>query len=100
MSNTVKISMLPKEYQDIARVIGVKTFMKLCRHFGGVNITVPQTRYLTQHIRNTRIKRDFTGKNLKTLSRRYDLNEQQIRKIVEAPINHLQTTIYDFTEQR
>lgn len=100
MTNTVKISMLPREYQEIAKVIGIKQFLKLCRHFGGVNITVPKTRYLTQHVRDSRIKRDFTGKNVRTLSRKYNLSEQQIRKIVNAPTTHLQTTIYDFTDQR
>lgn len=100
MTNAMKVSMLPKEYQEIARVIGVNAFLKLCKHYGGVNIDIPKTRYLTQHVRDTRIKCEFTGKNVKTLCRKYKLSEQQIRKIVGAPTTHIQTSIYDFTDQR
>lgn len=94
----VELSMLPEEYQQAAEVIGIDSFLKLCKHYGGTNLYIPKKDRVTRHIRDVQIKKDFDGANYKEISRRYRLSESHVRKIVGNPSTHDQTSIYDFLD--
>lgn len=96
----IKLSMLSKEHNDIAAVIGVDAFLKLCEHYGGSNLYIPKRESVIRYVRDTEIKKEFDGGNYKKLARKYSLSESYVRKIVANSdaryLVHKQTDIFDF----
>ncbi|SHH41947.1 Mor transcription activator family protein [Tepidibacter thalassicus] len=82
MKNTLKLEDIPVSYRDIADTVGVDSFIKLCKRFGGTNMYVPTPRSVFKPIRDANIKKEFNGSNYRELSLKYGICETQIRKIL------------------
>ncbi|KYG90370.1 hypothetical protein A0U40_18420 [[Bacillus] sp. KCTC 13219] len=92
--------MLSQEHRDIAAIVGVDAFLKLCDYYGGSNLYIPKRDSVTRYVRDTKIKEEFNGGNYLALARKYQLSESHIRKIVANSdpkhIVHAQTNIFDY----
>ncbi|MEC1178523.1 Mor transcription activator family protein [Metasolibacillus meyeri] len=96
----IKLSMLSQEHGDIAAIIGVEAFMKLCDYYGGSNLYIPKRDSVIRYIRDTAIKNEFDGGNHRKLATKYNLSETHVRRIVANSdpkyLVHKQTDIFDF----
>ncbi|GLC87510.1 Mor transcription activator family protein [Lysinibacillus piscis] len=99
MDGCITVSMLPEEYQGVAELVGIDLFLKLCSLYGGSSLYIPKKERVTRHIRDIKIKSEFNEGNYKELSRKYNLSESHIRKIVGNPRIIEQTTIFNFLEE-
>ncbi len=92
--------MLSDEHKEIASVIGVEAFLRLCEHYGGSNLYIPKRDSVIRYVRDTEIKNEFDGGNYRKLARKYHLSESHVRKIVANSdakyLVHKQTDIFDF----
>ncbi|KYG90336.1 hypothetical protein A0U40_18565 [[Bacillus] sp. KCTC 13219] len=92
--------MLSDEHKEIASVIGVEAFLKLCDYCGGANLYIPKRESVIRYIRDTTIKEEFDGGNYRKLAVKYNLSESHIRNIVAKSdakhLVHKQTDIFDF----
>lgn len=77
---------LSQEHQGIADLIGLDVFKTLVRKYGGTYLYIPKEDNITRPIRNTMIKTEFTGSNIRELAKKYQLSEVQILSII-APKN-------------
>ena len=78
----ITIEMIPEQYRDLARVIGIDNLLKLSRIMGGYNTYIPKEDYFTRTLRDTLIRKEYNGYNCKYLATRYDLSEARIRNIL------------------
>lgn len=76
------LDMIPECYRDVAEVAGVRTFICLCKRFGGTSLYFPKSDSVTRLARDRRIRDEFDGGNYRQLACRYGLCETQVRKIV------------------
>lgn len=76
---------LTPEQQELAELVGMPTFLKLVEECGGGYIYVPKADTISRSARNTQIKADYDGANLKALAAKYRLTEMQIRHILAEP---------------
>jgi len=74
---------LPESYQDVAQVVGIKAALELSDCLGGLNYYFPKPDKMLIEVRNKRIRREFSGANIKQLAKKYRLTEIQIRAIVD-----------------
>ena len=75
---------LPASYQEVARIAGVETAVKLSEALGGLAYYFPQIDGILRKKRNEKIRSEFTGANYRTLATKYHLTEIQIRTIVDS----------------
>lgn len=54
----------------------------LVQQRGGTSLYIPKAESISRTVRNSAIRAEFTGKNLKQLAARYELSEVQIRAIL------------------
>ncbi len=87
MITHITIDDLPESYQEIARIIGVESAVKLSEALGGLAYYFPQLEGILRKKRDECIKREFTGDNHRELAKKYDLTERWIREIVEIRYN-------------
>jgi len=78
----INIKDLPLQYQEMAQIIGLENTIKLAEHYGGQHFYFIKIDNLIQKIRNTKIRKEFTGDNYQTLARKYHLSERQLRRII------------------
>lgn len=82
MENEIRLEDISNSYKEIAEIIGIEAFIKLCRVYGGSSMYFPTARAVLKPIRDKNIKKEFNGSNLRALSLKYDICETQIRKIL------------------
>ena len=82
----LKYENLSQEQQTLADLVGLDVFKALVRKCGGTCVYIPKEDNITRPIRNTMIKTEFTGSNIRELAKKYQLSEVQIRSII-APKN-------------
>lgn len=70
------------ENELLLKIVGIEKFLLLTKELGGVAIYVQKYNTVLKMIRNSYIAQEFNGYNLKELSKKYDLSEQWIKKIV------------------
>lgn len=78
----LKLEDLEEQYRAIARAVGLDGLKKLCDHFGGSSIYIPQRRKLVENRRETAIYREYDGSNIKQLAARYGVSESTVYNIV------------------
>lgn len=78
----LKLEDLEEQYRAIARAVGLEGLKKLCDHFGGSSIYIPQTRKLIENRRETAIYREYDGSNIKQLAARYGVSESTVYNLV------------------
>lgn len=82
MIEKITIKDIPTNNQDIAQLIGIENFKKLVKYIGGSSIYIPKEKNLTLNLRNQIIKQNFNG-DIKTLARKYQITQAQIRNILK-----------------
>lgn len=80
--DALKVDDLEEQYRAIARAVGLDGLKKLCDHFGGSSIYIPQKRKLVENRRETAIYREYDGTNIKQLAARYGVSESTVYNIV------------------
>lgn len=80
--NALTVDDLEEQYRAIARAVGLDGLKKLCDHFGGSSIYIPQRRKLIENRRETAIYREYDGNNIKQLAARYGVSESTVYNIV------------------
>ena len=77
--DSIKIEELEGEQLEIAECVGIDGYRKLVNHFGGMSIYIQKS---DKSARDKEIKELFNGYNYKTLARKFNLSESQIRRIL------------------
>ena len=80
--NALTVDDLEEQYRAIARAVGLDGLKRLCNHFGGSSIYIPQIRKLIENRRETAIYREYDGANIKQLAARYGVSESTVYNIV------------------
>lgn len=80
----IYLSSLNSEQIEIMQLIGLDNFLKICEYCGGENFYFPSFRAINTLDRNTKIRDEYNGKNIKLLSRKYSICERQIRRIINS----------------
>lgn len=78
----IRLEDIPSSYRDIVKVVGVDSFIELCKLFGGSSMYFPTARTILKPVRDENIKREFNGSNIRELSLKHSICETQIRKIL------------------
>ena len=73
----ITIEMIPEQYRELAKAIGVHSLIKLSQMMGGYNTYIPKEEYLTRTLRDILIKKEFNGYNYKVLATKYHLSEAE-----------------------
>lgn len=79
----LKSSHLNGIYKDFAEVLGIKTTLQIYRYYKGLQITFP-VRLLDKSYVEVKIRREYNGKNIKYLARKYGYSERWVRKIINS----------------
>ena len=77
--DSIEIEELNGEQREIAECVGIDGYKKLVRHFGGMSVYIQKADKST---RDKEIKELFNGYNYKTLARKFNLSESQVRRIL------------------
>ncbi len=83
MFDNITLEGLPNEQKELAECIGIEKYRLLVKCYGGSSIYIPQAKSLMKSERNTLIQSDYNGKNIRELSRKYNLSVSAIRKILD-----------------
>lgn len=62
--------------------IGSKVAARLAQEYGGERVYIPVRPWINRSLRDECIRREFTGRNLPELSRRWRLSVRRVREIV------------------
>lgn len=74
---------LPEPYNDMARIIGTENLIKLIEEFGGTQIYLPHKDKLMKQYKYQAILKEFNGSNKRELSKKYDISESTIYRIIK-----------------
>lgn len=80
----MNVSDVPATYQPVVSLIGLDNFLKLCRYAMGDELYSPTQKNMLRLVRNRLIVQEYNGKNLKELSKKYNLTTKQIGHIVKG----------------
>lgn len=78
----VKFEDLTQEQQELANLLGFKLFLTLVERCGGTQLYVPKAETVGRAARNTMIRTEYNGSNIKALAAKYHLSDIQIRNII------------------
>lgn len=103
---------LQKQHREYAEVIGIDNLLKLSDNFGGTRIYIPKRKELEKHKTYSMIYEEFDGGNIAELTRKYDVCEATVYKIIADKLEEArkkrkreqwdisgQMSITDFLEQ-
>ena len=81
----VTYDMLPDNQKNIADIIGVEATLKLCEHYGGDDLYVPQNDRIKNRLRDRQIQRLYAEKNYKVsfLKEQYGLSGRRVRGVIQ-----------------
>lgn len=81
--DNICVDELPEPYNDMARIIGTENLMKLVEEFGGTQIYLPRKNQLMKEYIYKAILKEFNGSNRRELSKKYDISESTIYRIIK-----------------
>lgn len=81
---TAKLEELSPEMREMAELIGLENVIALSKRFHSDTVYFPCVNSILMSARNHKIIEEFTGYNLKELSRKYGISQTQIRYIIEG----------------
>lgn len=73
---------LQKQHREYAEVIGIDNLLKLSDNFGGTRIYIPKRKELEKNKIYNMIYDEFDGGNITELTRKYDVCEATVYKII------------------
>lgn len=68
-------------YKEIAEIVGLDNAYEVYCHFKGLQMMFPLKFYSSTYIAH-RIRKEYNGKNVRILARKYDRSESRIRQII------------------
>ncbi len=77
---------LQEQHQELAEVIGIDNLIALANRFGGTQLYIPQPDKLVKNAKYKAIIEEFNGFNIKTLSKKYDVSESTVYRLVREKI--------------
>lgn len=78
----ITLDMLTGDQRDLAECIGLDSYIRLVRQYGGCTVYIGKGDKAAAAARDERIRSEYTGYNVSYLSRKYGLAENTIRGIV------------------
>lgn len=75
---------VPKQYEDLVRVIGLDATVRLCTEYGGGPMYVPKADGLVGVRRRDAILREYNGRNVKRLAHKYRLSVRAVQLMVQG----------------
>ena len=79
--NTVEIENHRDIYQEIATETDVETAIAIHKLFGGQQISFSKKLYCSDYV-NSYIKNNYNGRNIREMSRQFNLSERRVRQIL------------------
>ena len=74
---------LKQRHEEYVNLIGMENFILLCRAFGGTSIYIPKEEELLRKEKYCQIEKEFNGKNIKELARKYGISERTVYKVIK-----------------
>ena len=78
----VPVKLLPEIYQDLAETVGVEAALRLGDAFGGMSLYLPKIESALRTYRDSEIRREFTGANVRELAKKHGLTSSRVRQIL------------------
>lgn len=78
----LRIEDLKEEQKELAETIGLQSYIKLMKNFGGSNIYIHKPERANIIARNKLIINDFTGYNYRELAKKYNLSKNALKQII------------------
>lgn len=86
----LQIEDLTGSARELAEIVGMEAFSRLVEVYGGSsNLYVPKADQLVLPIRDKLIQREYNGRNVFELSRKWGLTERYVREIVKEKAKEL-----------
>lgn len=85
-------------YKPVVEIIGVEKFVELAAYAKGDELYFPKPDSILTPARNRRIKKEFTGENVKELAEKYDLTTKQVAYILRNVPHPEQMDIFEWME--
>ena len=75
---------IPKQYEDLVRVIGLDATIRLCNEYGGTPLYVPKVDGLVSAKRRDTILREYNGYNIRKLAIKHKLTVRAVQLMVQG----------------
>lgn len=77
---------LQEQHRQYAEIIGIANLIRLAKEFGGTQIYIPKPDELIKLAKYKKISEEFDGYNIKQLSKKYDVSESTVYRIVREQL--------------
>lgn len=88
----IEVKDLDEDQRELAELIGIETYRRLVRTYGGTSVYIPKAESLEKAVRDRQIKEEFDGANYRELAKRYGLTEAWVRSITQERLEEIRRT--------
>lgn len=88
----IEVRNLDEDQRELAELIGIETYRRLVKTYGGTSVYIPKAESLEKAIRDKLIKEEFDGSNYRELAKRYGLTEAWVRSITQEKMDEIRRT--------
>ncbi len=81
------INLFHKVYREISEQLGIEVALQIYNMFKGTQVNFPVRFFDTKCVKEM-IIREYNGKNVKILARKYDYSEKSIRRIIKEGVRN------------
>ena len=86
-------------YREISEIVGLEATLKLYLRFKGQQINFP-VRLYNPHLIQQNVIKEYDGRNIKELAKKYDYSEKTIRRMIRDSLEDVDCEEDDDTEIR
>lgn len=79
---SISVDDIPESFRDIVEVVGIESFCKIVKSFGGMSLYIPREEKLLKPVRDKMI-RESKSSDYRMLCREFGLSESHLRKILK-----------------
>ena len=79
----IEPSNLTTVYAEMAQLIGVDNTIRIYERFKGHQVSMPQRLYSAEYVEDY-VKKNYNGKNVKELARKFQYSERRIRQFLNG----------------
>lgn len=79
----IKDEDIPYNLHQMVEITGLDEFKKISKMYGGSSIYIPVYKKVIMGHRNRAIVKEYNGKNLDDLRKKYKISEKQIKNILK-----------------
>ncbi len=95
MLDKVKLADLDDDDKALAELIGLESFVKLVRVYGGSYIYLKKLNTVARNVRDEEIRKKFDGSNYYEIAKEYNLSEKMVRNIINTEsLKKLQISLF------